>query len=550
MLLLTGKQSKLIDEFTQNQIGIPGLVLMERAALKVAEHVEHLIRTGTSPSGSDAVLAVAGIGNNGADAVAAARILKTHGIHAEALVVGNPEKMTESMERQIQIAGELGVNVEITDPEYAVKMYHYFRKKNFGYLLDGLFGVGLCREITGGYRELIEAINDHAFSGEIYKTAVDVPSGIDCGTGRVLGCAVKCSDTVTFGSLKYGLTIDEGRKYAGEIFTEDIGLVNPVPSEIAGEERIVYRSLDKKDLSGLLPLRDPSSNKGTYGKILIAAGNDDIYGAAFLSAAAAYSMGAGLVKVFTSEKNRDNLMRMLPEAMVSTYTKDDFGYAGKDKLRADIKWADVIVCGPGLGTDDTAKGILTEIVSAEIPDKGKGKTLILDADAINMMGTDRELLRTASRNYRTRVIITPHMLEMSRISGETIEKIRENRGRVARNLAEEYKIAVVLKDARTHMAVWDCDEVFVNLTGNSGMSKGGSGDVLTGILASLLAQWRGVFDEHDIMEYEEDTAKYHFLQVIAEAVYLHGLAGDKAAETKGQFGMLAGDIINGIKEVI
>ena len=127
MLLLTGKQSKLIDEFTQNQIGIPGLVLMERAALKVAEHVEHLIRTGTSPSGSDAVLAVAGIGNNGADAVAAARILKTHGIHAEALVVGNPEKMTESMERQIQIAGELGVNVEITDPEYAVKMYHYFR---------------------------------------------------------------------------------------------------------------------------------------------------------------------------------------------------------------------------------------------------------------------------------------------------------------------------------------------------------------------------------------------------------------------------------------
>ena len=142
------------------------------------------------------------------------------------------------------------------------------------------------------------------------------------------------------------------------------------------------------------------------------------------------------------------------------------------------------------------------------------------------------------------------MLEMARISGEDIDSIRENRGLAAKRLAEEYNIAVVLKDARTHMAVWDCSEIFVNMSGNPGMSKGGSGDVLTGIIAAFLAQWRYVFDENDITEYEEDTAKYHFLKVIAGAVYLHGLAGDKAAAVKGRYGMMAGDIIDAIKEVM
>lgn len=550
MLLLTGRQSKLTDEYTQNRIGIPGLVLMERAALKVAEHVEHLIRTGNSPSGSDAVLAVAGMGNNGADAVAAARILVCHGIHAEVILVGDPEKMTESMETQLRIANEIGINVEMTSPDNAASCLYAYKKKHFGYLLDGIFGVGLAREVSGGYKDLIAAMNDRLYSDDIYKIAVDVPSGIDSDTGRILGCAVRCDDTVTFGTMKYGLTVDSGREYAGRIFTEDIGLVIPPQLESFESEEMTYRCLEGKDMPGLLPYRDPASNKGTYGKILIIAGNDDIYGAAYLSAAAAYGTGAGLVKVFTSEKNRDNLMRMLPEAMVSTFTKDDFGDAGIQRLREDIAWADVIVCGPGLGTGENARMILKETVSSDISGSKRGKTLILDADAINIAASERELLRKASLKFKGRVVITPHMLEMSRISGEDIDSIRENRGLAAKRLAEEYNIAVVLKDARTHMAVWDCSEIFVNMSGNPGMSKGGSGDVLTGIIAAFLAQWRYVFDENDITEYESDTAKYHFLKVIAGAVYLHGLAGDKAAAVKGQYGMMAGDIIDAIKEVM
>ena len=545
MLLLTGKQSKFADEYTQDEIGIPGLVLMERAALKVAEHVEHLIRTGKCPSGSGAVLAVAGMGNNGADALAATRILSRRGIKTKTIIAGDFEKRTSSMGIQMDIAERLGVHFEIVPPEEALHYYREYIRDGVGIVLDGLFGVGLTREITGGYKELIKAVNE---TRNVYKIGVDVPSGIDCGTGRVLGCAVKCDETVTFGELKYGLVIDEGREYAGEVYAEDIGIEKP---DKFPDDEPVHCSMSRKCLKGYLPYRDRNSNKGTYGKILIVAGNDDIYGAAYLSAAAAYGMGAGLVKVFTSEKNRDNLMKMLPEAMVSCYTKDSLEDSGLTQLGNDIKWADVIVCGPGIGCDETSRKILETVVSAETQKAGKGKTLILDADAINIAASDTKLLEKASESYKGRVVITPHMLEMSRISGESIEKIREDRGRAALNLAEKYKIAVVLKDARTHSAIWDCDleNLFVNLTGNSGMSKGGSGDVLTGIMAAFYAGWRNVFDQHDITEYD-DVARAHFLKVAAAAVMLHGLAGDKAAEKKGQYGMLAGDIIDAIKEVI
>ena len=179
MLLLTGKQSKFADEYTQDEIGIPGLVLMERAALKVAEHVEHLIRTGKCPSESDAVLAVAGMGNNGADALAATRILSRRGFKTGTIVVGDFEKKTPSMGTQMSIAEKLGVHFEIETPESALKTYNRYVKDGVGFVLDGLFGVGLSREITGGYKELIEAVND---TPNVYKIGVDVPSGIDCGT--------------------------------------------------------------------------------------------------------------------------------------------------------------------------------------------------------------------------------------------------------------------------------------------------------------------------------------------------------------------------------
>jgi len=573
MLLLTGKQAKLNDDYTQSKIGIPGLVLMERAALSIAERVETLIAEDKVRfrKRKPKVIAIAGMGNNGGDAVAAARILCQRNNDAAIVLIGNPDNATESMKKQLEIAGNLCVDTECCFiPDGDESKYEAFKNviESADILIDGLFGVGLSRDLDNNYKKLIEVIN----ASDTYKVAVDIPSGIDCTTGRVRGDAVMCNETITFGFMKYGLVVNEGRLYGGKVTVSEIGLeISPTGYD---DDDISFRAIPDERMKMLLPYRNPNSNKGTFGKVLVVAGSDEIYGAAYLSAAAAYKTGAGLVKVFTSEVNKDNLMNMLPEAMIGCYKKGDIlSDEEEENLKKSVEWADTVVIGPGLGTGQKSRTILDVVADA-----GKtGKCLIMDADAINICASDKaegitglEIFKKAAASFNGKMIITPHIAEMARLvrtidledndSGfteriidpdrdnfkasdirEYIKTVSDNISETAVRMAERFGITVVLKDARTHIASHGIGrEVYVNLTGNSGMSTGGSGDVLTGIIAALVS---GI---HNI----DEAGMGYFAQTVAISVKIHGAAGDAARQLKGERGMLATDIIEGLDKVL
>ena len=269
---------------------------------------------------------------------------------------------------------------------------------------------------------------------------MDIPSGISSDTGKVMGAAVRADVTVTFGIKKLGQVLFPGRESCGHLLVKDVGFV---PERDAERERHV-QMLDNEDLARI-PARMPDSNKGTYGKVLVMAGAKNMAGAACLSARAAYRMGAGLVKIFTPEENRIIVQEKLPEAVLSTYDteeaeKNPEGFARR--IARETEWADVIVLGPGIGMEDYARCMVENVLKdAYVP-------IILDADALNLAAEYRELTGYFTEN----IIVTPHMKEMSRLTGIQIEEIKNDPIRAAREFADHYGVVCVLKDAATVIA--------------------------------------------------------------------------------------------------
>ena len=314
---LTRNQAQFIDGYTQDKIGIPGLVLMERAAVRLAENVESIVAYGSYTKAevkkeTGKILAVAGAGNNGGDAIAAARILKAKGFDTYIYEVPGFSSKSESYMKQVEIARNAGV-----------QFVQSIGRDEYDIILDGIFGIGLSRPVRGEQKDAIDEINE---SGA-YVIGVDIPSGICSDTGHVLGAAVRCDVTITFEYIKVGMLFDEGREFSGMIVCEDIGLYHPNSRELFSvlssvEDRYFYYEYEEDEIASHIPERTDNSNKGTYGKVLIVAGNADIYGAVYLAAEACYKTGAGLVKVVTDVRNRDALTHELPEAMMLTYDED------------------------------------------------------------------------------------------------------------------------------------------------------------------------------------------------------------------------------------
>ncbi len=504
--LVTGRQMKAVDGWTIEQIGIPSLVLMERAALAVAQEVE--ARAGKK----ERIWCACGCGNNGADGVAAARMLHLAGYPVVIVYIGDRERGSQEFKLQASIAERLGISLI----EFAE-----FIPGRCDVLVDAVFGVGLSRPVAGEYREFLEMLKDAA---PRLTVAVDMPSGISSDTGRVMGCALRADVTVTFGWEKLGTALYPGRLYGGQVIVADIGFpgeaVNQAPGAQEGIRAFCLDEEDKKEL----PQRPAYSNKGTFGKVLIAAGSRNMGGAAFLSARAAYRSGAGLVKILTDEANRDFLLTRLPEAILETYEPEDF--EGQPELMRRLVeeccgWADAVVVGPGLGQSRYAK-VLVEMVltTACTP-------IIVDADALNLIAANPELAGYFTEN----IIITPHLGEMARLTGKTVEQMKERLPETAAEYAGHYGITCVLKDAATVTALRD-GRVCVNKSGNSAMAKAGSGDVLTGVIAGLLAQGM-----------DETLAA-------PMGVYLHGQAGDLWRRENGAYGLLAGELADCVGKVM
>ncbi len=493
--VLTGAEKRAIDTYSIEVLGIPALTLMEEAAVKLAG-----CAAGACPA-DGRVLAVCGVGNNGGDGIAAARILRGLGCEAEVLLLGKEEKATEQVKTQLELAKEAGVGVftEAAPANRAGLLAGY------DLLIDAVFGIGLSREVTGEYAAWIEAMNA---SGRPV-IAADIPSGIDAESGRVLGCAVRAAKTVTFGELLTGLLRYPGAEYAGEVLAVDIGF----PEEACAQIPVNRVTYGREDL-GRRPRRSPYSHKGTYGRVLVIAGSREISGAAYLAAKAAYRTGAGLVRILTHEANRTILGTLVPEALMTTY--GDEIRADIPRIREAVSWADVIVVGPGVGRGESGE-LLTRAALQS------GKPCVMDADSVFH-------LKRMGCEVPAHAILTPHMKEMAEYTGGSVPEIAADPEGFLRTHFPDGEGKIVLKDARTF--VKDGQMVYINTSGNCGMATGGSGDVLAGIIGGLLAQ-------------KADPGEAARL-----GVYLHGLAGDAAAAKRSRYGLMAGDLLEALPEVL
>ncbi len=467
-ILVTGSQMKQCDKNTIETFGVPSLVLMERAALGVAEEIEGYF-AGQGRERERSALIACGHGNNGGDGLAIGRILWQRGYETTILMPPGNGKLSEETKVQKEILSKYGIAITDAMPS-----------QEFGVIVDALFGIGLTRELQGVYREYIEGMNRKTG----LKVAVDIPSGIHADTGAVMGIGFRADVTVAFAYAKLGLLLYPGAEYAGRVLVKEIGISR---HSFLGEQPSVF-ALGTEDI-GLIPARAPYSNKGTFGKVLTIAGQKNMAGAAFLSGKASYVTGAGIVRVFTEEDNREILQALLPEAILTTYggAGNQPGQEGEESLEKQLEealsWATVAAAGPGLGTGKRARRLIK------------------------------------------------HLGEMARLTGSSIPKIQQGLLQEARAFAAEYHVVCVLKDARTVTALPD-GRAYVNTSGNHGMATAGSGDVLSGVLAGLIAQG---------MEPG---------QAAPVGVCLHGAAADRQAAEAGAYGMTARDILGGIRAVL
>lgn len=479
------------DAHTIQEIGIPSPVLMERAALKTVEIMEQEQIDCTN------ALIVCGSGNNGGDGFAVARLLFAQGKRVTVVFAGRESSMSEECRLQSKIAANLGIPIVtgLPEDEYTV-------------VVDAVFGVGLSREISGHYADVIGWMN--ALPGK--KVAVDIPSGISSYTGQILGTAFRADLTVTFQCEKLGTVFFPGKEYAGKVIPAEIGIDTGFFKEnYTGTPGICY-TLDLEDIPERLPMRKENSHKGTYGRVLMITGSKGMAGAAYLSAKAAYTSGAGLVRIYTEESNRTILQQLLPEAIISTYKSYD-----AEQLKKLLKWADVVCIGCGLGqnavSEDLLKGTLKQ---CKVP-------CVIDADGINLLACHMELLE----EMESPAVLTPHMKEMSGMLGCSVGELAEERFPRLVKFTAQYPTACALKDARTVVAKQG-KPFFVNTAGNQAMAKAGSGDVLAGVITGLLAQHMDVYEAAVL------------------GVYIHACGGDEAKARLGSYSVLAEHLIEGI----
>ncbi len=510
--ILSKGEMREADKRTPEIMHVGSAVLMERAAILTAGRVLRQLEKGKKK-----VLIVCGPGNNGGDGFATGRILMERGIDTEFLLVVDEGKMSPLEREQFLSVKALKENCIFTGSIPVM---------DHDIIVDAIFGISLSRTVEGNFADIIGRINDCRDKGA-FVISIDIPSGIDADSGAVMGIAVKAHETLVCGYLKYGNVLYPGAGYAGELILGNIGITD---KSFGRTPRVSYFTEDEIKL----PERRADTNKGSYGKVLLYAGSAEIAGAACLAGKAALKSGCGMVRLLSHEKNRSVLQSFCPELLFSSLGKEDKeegaysqmslfdgnpGGNTEEKIRKAVSWCSVIAAGPGIGTDKKAEEHLKTLIKY-----AEARPMVLDADALNIISGDLNILSDNASD----IVITPHLMEMSRLTGIPVSEIKSHLLDVALDFSSLYHVTTVLKDARTVIAFPDGRAV-INLNGNNGMAKAGSGDVLTGIIASLMAQ--GV------------DAK----QAACLGAAIHGAAGDRAIQRTGAHGMMATDLIDDIR---
>ncbi|MBI4160815.1 MAG: NAD(P)H-hydrate dehydratase [Acidobacteria bacterium] len=509
MKIVTSDQMRSIDRRAIEEFGIPDLVLMENAGTQVAE----VFLERYPDADPEGVLILCGRGNNAGDGLVLARNLLARGLHPRVVLLyprasykGNAEHQLQLLER---IGGEI---VEISAPE----AWAEFRRELAGFevIVDAVLGTGLTKPAESFFEQVF--LDANATSAEILS--IDIPSGLSGNTAEIPGPAIQADATVALACPKIPHVFPPAEELVGEVYVADIG----IPAPCVEAEGVKLNLIDEDSLEGLLTPRERQAHKGIFGHILVIAGSAGKPGAARMVAAGALRAGAGLVTTATPQSATGvvgfQLMEMMTEALPETRegTLSTKAIPRVHKLQEEKT---VLTVGPGLSLATETQAAVREIVAkTTLP-------VILDADGINAFASHPEDLFGKDRP----VLLTPHPGEMGRLLKMSAAEVQADRVGICRSFAQEHRCFLVLKGYRTLIGTPEGD-VYVNPTGNPGMATGGSGDVLTGVLSGLVGQGLSMLDAARL------------------GVYVHGLAGDLAAEKIGELSLMAGDILKYLPE--
>ena len=503
MRVLNTRQMRDADRRTIEEIGIPSIVLMENAGRQAVAAMEAAF----DDLATSQVGVLCGRGNNGGDGFVVARTLIQRGVDVGVFLLGSVSEITGDARINLEVLGRIGVTVvEIASAqEWEL---HFTEISECDLVVDAILGTGFRGQLSG----LLETVVADVNALGVPIVSIDLPTGVSADTHVVEGTAIEASMTVTLGAPKIPLVFPPADSHGGDLVIADIGIPYPVFEELEGE---YLELLTRERMREIVPARVADSHKGDFGRVLVVAGSNGRTGAAHLSAIGALRSGAGLVTIATPRSCVPIIAAMAPEYMTEGLDETASGtidYGAIDRV-LDLK-ADVIAVGPGLGQAPSTSAFVHALVERA------GVPLVLDADALNAFVGEPE--RLMGRDG-VDVIITPHPGEMARLLNTSIEKVQSDRLKHAREFAAAHKVHVVLKGHRTVIAGPD-GRTFVNLTGNAGMATGGTGDLLTGMLAAWFAQ---LLDA-------EAACKL--------AVYLHGTAGDLAEADEGEVALIATDM--------
>ena len=505
MIVVTAEEMRELDRLTIERYGVPSLVLMERAGEAIAQAIMQRFR----PLAKRGVLIVCGKGNNGGDGFVVARLLKKKRIPCEVALLARQDELSKDAEHNLRSFIKLkGKVTEIPTGrlDQLIELMHRNRL-----LVDAILGTGMKNEVRAQLAEAIALLN----ASGLPIVAVDIPSGLDSDRGIPLGVAIQAEMTVALGFAKIGEVIYPGLDYVGDVAVADIGLDQRALTQVDPKTEL----LEPQMIRWLVPRRRADSHKGTYGHLMVVAGSRGKTGAAVLACRAAMRGGAGLVTLAAPR----SLNAIFATALVEVMT-EPLGDESRDELETlgDAQWTtllerkNALLFGPGIGVSDATRNNLRWLLrNLELP-------WVIDADGLNNLALEGHRLPHA----KSAPILTPHPGEMARLIGKDTAAVNADRIGVARAFAVEKCCYLVLKGARTVIAT-PSGKVFINPTGNPGMASAGMGDVLAGLLASLLGQGLSA----------EDAMKL--------GVFLHGFVGDQVA-ANGQIGLIASDIIEGL----
>lgn len=511
MYIVTASEMQQMDRQTIESFGLPGRVLMENAGRGV---IDVLVKTFPDLRNQH-IGVLAGRGNNGGDGFVIARYLSGMGVPVSVYLFSDRAAVKGDSSANLKLLDALRVPVlEITGQDGLDQ--HLLAMRHHQIWVDALLGTGLNADVKGLFRAVIEWLN----SMNRPVIAVDIPSGLNADTGRICGVCVQAHTTVTFGFPKIGHILFPGAESTGRLQIVDIGIPQHVIQSVRPRNHILTSEAITRDFL----VREPTIHKGTAGHVLVVGGSTGKSGAAAMSGLGALRAGAGLVTLAIPKSLNTIIQSLIPEIMTAPMDgrkegnwDDSLCHAVQEQLSG----KKCLAMGPGMGALPEVRKLVLDILPAvSIP-------VVLDADALNCICDRLDVLN----NMKAPVILTPHPGEMSRLTGKSVSDIQADRIGLARRFSQDHNVHLVLKGARTVIAHPD-GTVYINLTANPGMAAGGMGDVLTGIIAGLLAQGLG------------PEAASHI------GIYLHGKAADELCESKGPFGFLASEVAGILPEII